>query len=126
MRLQPRPPLVTFLLVWSMFLAPVGVAWHLVLCLGCDTRHISLACVVPPHSCPVPRPVRWLLLRQSALGAAVPFPYQGLPPLDLLGGCAGRAEALREPGSWCLPLAPAMAATLGSLHVVPAPGLLCV
>ena len=34
------------------------------------------------------------------------FPYQGLAPLDLLGGCAGHVEASPEPGSWCLPLAP--------------------
>ena len=31
-------------------------------------------------------------------------------------------EAGREPGSWCLPLAPAEARVLGSLRVVPVRG----
>ena len=63
-----------------------------------------------------------------ALGALVAFPSpcclsppRGLAPLALLGGCARHAEAGREPGSLCLPLAPAEAGALGSLRdgVVP-------
>ena len=51
--------------------------------------------------------------------AVVPFPNPGACAPALLGGCAGHAEAGREPGSLCLPLAPAEAGTLGSLRVVP-------
>ena len=40
-------------------------------------------------------------------------------PQDLLCRCAGHVEAGREQGSCCLPLAPAKAAALGSLRVVP-------
>ena len=61
-----------------------------------------------------------------ALGASVDlpdawfvYPFRGLAPLALLGGCAGHAEASREPGSLCLPLAPAEAGALGSLRVLP-------
>ena len=66
----------------------------------------------------------WLL---SVLRSAFPTPWclsppQGLGPPALLGGCAGHAEAGREPGSLCLPLAPAEAGTLGSLRVVPVRG----
>ena len=39
-----------------------------------------------------------------------------------MGGCAGHVEAGREPGSLCLPLAPAVARALGSLRVVPVRG----
>ena len=39
-----------------------------------------------------------------------------------MGGCEGHAEAGREPGSLCLPLAPAEAGALGSLRVVPVQG----
>ena len=49
-------------------------------------------------------------------------PSRGLLPPDLLGGCAGHAEAGREPGSLCLLLAPAEAGALGSLCVVPVSG----
>ena len=71
----------------------------------------------------MPRPVRSL----SVLRSAFPTPWclsppQGLAPPALLGGCAGHAEAGREPGSLCLPLAPAEAGTLGSLRVVPVRG----
>ena len=56
-------------------------------------------------------------------------PYAPIPPGSpaLLVGCAGHAEAGREPGSLCLPLAAAEAGALSSLCVVvvrgPAMGL---
>ena len=76
-----------------------------------------------PVWCAAPRPVRSL----SVLRSAFPTPWclsppRGLGPPALLGGCAGHAEAGREPGSLCLPLAPAKAGTLGSLRVVPVRG----
>ena len=49
----------------------------------------------------------------------VPFP---IPGPNLLGGCTGHAEAGREPGSLCLPLARSEAGALGSLRVVPVRG----
>ena len=80
-----------------------GVAWH-------------------PFSCPgslrVVRAVR-------VCGSWSPWclsPPRKLLPLDLLGRCAGHAEAGREPGSLCLPLAPAEAGALSSLRVVPVRG----
>ena len=48
-----------------------------------------------------------------------PSPTRGFRQPDLLGGCAGHVEAGREPGSWCLPLAPAEAGALGSLRIIP-------
>ena len=51
--------------------------------------------------------------------ALVPFCTPGACAPGLLGGCAGHAEAGQEPGSLCLPLAPAEAGALGSLRVVP-------
>ena len=76
-----------------------------------------------PAGCAAPRPVRSL----SVLRSAFPSPWclspsRGLAPPALLGGCAGHAEAGREPGSLCLPLAPAEAGPLGSLSVVPVRG----
>ena len=50
-------------------------------------------------------------------------PARGLAPPALLGGCAGYAEAGREPSSLCLLLAPAVAGALGSLRFVPIRGL---
>ena len=103
---------------------PVAVvAWHLSVCLGCGRRRASLACLVAPRWCAAPRPVRSL----SVLRSAFPTPWclspsRGLAPPDLLGGCAGHVEAGREPGSLCLPLAPAEAGAPGSLHVVPVQG----
>ena len=46
--------------------------------------------------------------------AVVPFPTPGACAPDLLGGCAGHVGAGREPGSLCLPLAPAEARAPGS------------
>ena len=76
-----------------------------------------------PAWCAAPPPVRSLSVLRSA------FPTQwclsppwSISPLDLLGGCAGHAEAAREPGSLCLPLAPAEVGALGSLRVVPVRG----
>ena len=68
----------------------------------------------------LPRPVRSF----SVLRLVFPTPWclsapRGLSPPDLLGSCAAHVEAGREPGSWCLPLAPAKAGALGSLRVVP-------
>ena len=73
-----------------------------------------------PARCAAPRPVRSL----SVLRLAFPTPWCLSPPRGLalpalLGGCAGHAEAGREPGSLCLPLAPAEAGALGSLRAVP-------
>ena len=94
-------------------LAPVPVPWLW-----------PAACLsgVPhgPAWCAAPRPVRSLLVLRSAfLTQWCPSPPWGLAPPALLGGCAGHAEAGRERGSLCLPLAPAEAGALGSLRVVP-------
>ena len=51
----------------------------------------------------------------------LPLAHELLPP-DLLGGCVGHVEAGREPGSWCLALAPAEGGALGSLRVLPVRG----
>ena len=73
-----------------------------------------------PAWCAAPRPVRSLSVLQSAFPTQWCLsPPRGLAPPALLGGCAGHAEAGREPGSLCLPLAPAEAGALGSLCVVP-------
>ena len=103
---------------------PVAVvAWHLSSCRGCGPRRASLACLVAPRWCAAPRLVRSL----SVLRSALPSPWclpppRGLSPPALLGGCAGHVEAGREPGSLCLPLAPAEARALGALRVVPVQG----
>ena len=103
---------------------PVAVvAWHLSSCRGCGRRRASLACLMAPRWCAAPRPVPSL----SVLRSAFPSPWclpppRGLLPPALLGGCAGQVEAGREPGSLCLPLAPAEARALGALRVVPARG----
>ena len=97
-------------------LAPVRVPWlWLAACLTGVPRG--------PAWCAAPRPVRLLSVLRSAL--LTPWclsPPRGLAPSALLGGCAGHAEAGREPGSLCLPLAPAEAGTLGLLRVVPVRG----
>ena len=97
-------------------LAPVCVPWLW-----------PLACLsgVPrgPAWCAAPRPVRSLSLLRSAFPTLWCLsPPQGLVPPDFLGGCAGHVETSREPGSLCLPLAPAKAGVLGSLRVVPVRG----
>ena len=97
-------------------LAPVRVPWLWpAACLSGVPRG--------PAWCAAPRPVRSL----SVLRSAFPTPWCLSPPRELappalLGGCAGHAEAGREPGSLCLPLAPAEAGALGSLRVVPVRG----
>ena len=96
------------------------VAWHLSLCRGCGRLRASLACLVAPHWCAAPRPLRLL----SVLRLAFWLPWCLPPPRgswlpDFLGGCTGNLEAGREPGSLCLPLAPAEAGSLGSLRVAP-------
>ena len=97
-----------------------AVAWHLSVCRGCGWRCASLACLVAPRWCAAPRPVRSLSVLRSALPTPCCLsPSRGLAPPDSLGGCAGHEEAGREPGSLCLPLAPAEAGALGSLCVVP-------
>ena len=60
-----------------------------------------------------PALVRRVSSGPGTLGAPVGFPIAVVPspagcsaPPDLLGGCAVHMEAGREPGSWCLPLAP--------------------
>ena len=88
---------------------PVAVvAWHLSSCRGCGRQRASLACLVAPRWCAAPRPVRSLsVLRSAFLSPWCLPPPRGLSPPALLGGCAGHVEAGREPGSLCLPLAPA-------------------
>ena len=89
-------------------LAPVRVPWLWpAACLSGVPRG--------PPWCAAPRLVRLL----SVLRSAFPTPWCLSPPRELappalLGGCAGHAEAGREPGSLCLPLAPAEAGALGS------------
>ena len=76
-----------------------------------------------PARCAAPCPVGSLLvLRLAFLTPWCLSPPRGLAPPALLGGCAGHAEAGREPGSLCLPLAPAEAGALGSLRAVPVLG----
>ena len=99
------------------------VAWHLSSCRGCGRRCASLACLLAPRWCAAPRPVRSL----SPLRSAFPSPWclpppRGLSPPALLGGCAGHVEAGPEPGSLCLPLAPAEARVLSALRVLPLRG----
>ena len=98
----------------------VVVGWHPSSCRGCGRRCASLACLVAPRWCAAPRPVRSLsVLRSAFLSPWCLSPSRGLLPPALLGCCAGHVEAGREPGSLCLPLAPAEARALGSLRVVP-------
>ena len=97
-------------------LAPVRVPW---------VWPAACLCGVPrgPAWCAAPRPIRSLSVPRSAF--PTPWclsPPRGLVPAALLGGCAGHAEAGRERGSLCLPLAPAEAGALGSLRVVPVRG----
>ena len=99
------------------------VAWHLSLCRCCSRRRASLTCIVAPCWCAAPRPV----LSLSVLQLAFPSPWclpppRGLSPPALLGGCAGHAEAGRELGSSCLPLAPAETGALDSFRVSPVQG----
>ena len=61
-------------------------------------------------------------LRSSFPTLWCPSPPGGLAPPALLDGCAGHAEAGREPGSLCLPLAPTEAGALGLLRVIPVRG----
>ena len=103
---------------------PVAVvAWHLSWCWGCGRRCAPLTCLVAPRWCAAPRPVRSLSVLRSAFPSPSCLPPTwGLAPPALLGGCAGHAEAGREPGSFCVRLAPAKAGALGSLRVVPVRG----
>ena len=96
-----------------------AVVWHLSVCLGCGPRRASLVCLVASRWCAVPHLVRLLpVLRSAFLTPWCLSPPRGLAPPALLGGCAGHVEAGREPGSLCLPPAPAEAGALGSLRVV--------
>ena len=94
-------------------LAPVRVRWLWpAACLS------GLRC--GPAWCAAPRPVRTLSVLWSAFRTPLCLPPpQGLSPPELHGGCAGHAEAGREPGSLYLPLAPAEAGKLGVLRIVP-------
>ena len=94
-------------------LASVRVPWFwLAACLSGVPRG--------PAWCAAPRPVRLLsVLRSAFLTPWYLSPPRRLVPPALLSGPAGHAEAGREPGSLCLPLAPAEAGALGSLCVVP-------
>ena len=98
------------------------------LLLGTCPCALVVAGGVPLWRASWPRVVRRTLSGPVALSAPVVFPDAVVPfptprkPPALLGGCAGHTEAGREPGALCLPLAPAEAATLGSLRVVPLRG----
>ena len=84
-------------------LAPVAVTW---------LRPAACLSGVPrgPAWCAAPRPARSLSVLRSAFPTPwCLFPPRRLAPPALLAGCAGHAEAGREPGSLCLQLAPAEA-----------------
>ena len=99
------------------------VAWHLCSFRGCDRQCDSLVCLVAPRWCAAPCPVRLLSVLRSAFLSPWCLPTtRGLSAPALLGGCAGGVEAGREPGSLCLPLAPAEARALGALRVLPVRG----
>ena len=67
--LDPRRQMVAR--VHGVVCVPRGVAvsWHLVLCLRCGGRRISLACFLTLLGCAVPRPVRSLLVPSSTRGS---------------------------------------------------------
>ena len=92
-------------------------------CRGCGRRRASLAWLIAPRRCAAPWPVWSLSVLRSAFSSpwCLP-PPPGLSPPALLVGCTGHVEAGREPGSLCLPLAPAEARALGTLRVVPVRG----
>ena len=76
-----------------------------------------------PAWCAVPRPVPLLsVLWLAFLTAWCLSASRRLALPALLGGCAGLAEAARDPGSLCLPLAHAEAGALGLLRIVPVLG----
>ena len=66
-----------------------------------------------PAWCAAPRPLGSLSVLRSA--SLTPWCLSPRKPAALLGGCAGQVEAGQEPGSLCLPLAPAEAGALGLL-----------
>ena len=120
-------PVPRFVVCSARFLAsrhPVAVvAWHLSSCRGFGQGLAYLACLVAPRWCAAPRPVRSLsVLRSVFLSPWCLLPPQRLSLPALLGGWAGHMEAGQEPGSLCLPLAPAEARALGALRVVPVRG----
>ena len=87
--------------------------------LGYGRPRASLACLVAPRgaTCLVPSGrSRCSGCLSRCRGA---FPYLGLSPPELPGGCAGHVVAGRETGSWCLALARAEAGALGSHRAVP-------
>ena len=89
----------------------------------CLLGRASLACLMALQWCAAPRPHRSLPLLLSAFPTLWCLsPSRGLAPPDLPGGCAGHVEAGREPGSLCLPLAPAEAGARFLLRVVPVRG----
>ena len=128
-----------------------GCPWHLLPCRGSScvvraSRVQGIRWPLWPGTCPcavvvsggvplwrapwprvgAPRLVRSGRSRRSGRLFMSPWclhPPWGLSPPALLGGCAGHLEASREPGSLCLPLAPAEARALGALRVVPASSL---
>ena len=105
---------------WLLLLCSLSVCISFRRCLA------SLACLLPLHGAPPlvrsdrSRCSAGLYRRRRASWAS--RAYRGLSPPDLLGCCAGHVEASPEPGSWCLPLAPAEAGLLGSLRVQPVGG----
>ena len=110
-----------------------GVAWHLFLCRHSlrVLRAVRVFAAPSGRCCSLwrawwPRVVHraWSgsVLRSAFLTPWCLFPTRGLPPPDLLGCRPVHVGAGRERGSWCLPLAPAKEAALGSLRIVPVPG----
>ena len=86
---------------------------------GVPLWRASWPSVGAPRLCPV----RSLTVLWSAFPSPCRLPpSRGLSPPALLGGCAGHVQVGREPGSLCLPLAPAEARALGALRVVPVRG----
>ena len=127
----------------------LAVAWHLFLCRGslcvvraarvCGTRWplwlgTCPCAVVVAGGVPLWWPGGPALVRRASSGpvalgapvgfpvAVVPFPTPGACAPGFTGWLRGATGAGREPGSLCLPLAPAEAGALGSLRVVPVRG----
>ena len=144
-----RAPLVPRLSSLGSVVCGFGVAWHLFLCLGslrvvraarvCGTQWplllgtcpcaLVVAGGLPPWGAWWPCLVRRASSGPVALGALVGFP-DAVVPFPSPGACApcftgwlrGARGGRQEPGSLCLPLAPAEAGALGSLRVVPVRG----
>ena len=99
-----------------------GTRWRL--WLGTCPRAVVVAGGLPLWRASWPRVGAPLLVRsgRSWCSGRLSGRRGAFPHPALLGGCAGHVEAGREPGSLCLPLAPAEARALRALRVVPVRG----